>query len=250
MEKARCIEALLADSAALAEAARLGLDAAVPSCPGWSMTHLVQHVGRVHRSVERRVRNRESERHPAADIILPPRAELIGWFEAGVDALAQALAAAEPDMPVWNWSLNANVAAFWWRRMAQETAVHRWDGQAAYARQQPIDADVAVDGVDELLDVFLPISLAEQSPPDLGGTVQLRSTDRPGHWLTTVRAGKLAVRRNQPLDVADTPLVSVSASASDLLLFLWKRLPAAAPAFWVKGDAALLARFAALTDLS
>ena len=134
MEKDRCIAALLADSAALAEAARLGLDAAGPSCPGWSVADLVEHTGRVHRSETRRVRDLESERHSAADIALPTRSELVGWFEAGAEALARVLEAAEPDAPVWNWSVTPNLASFWWRRMAQETAVHRWDGQTAHAR--------------------------------------------------------------------------------------------------------------------
>ena len=45
MEKDRCIAALLADSAALAEAARLGLDAPMPSCPGWSVADLADLDG-------------------------------------------------------------------------------------------------------------------------------------------------------------------------------------------------------------
>jgi hypothetical protein len=109
---------------------------------------------------------------------------------------------------------------------------------------------VAVDGVDEFLEVFLPSSLArQQQPTDLGGTVQLRSTDRPGTWLATVQASQLTVRRNQTLAVADAPLVSLSASASDLLLLVWQRLSASASGIAVGGDTSLLARFAALTDL-
>ena len=249
MDKARCIETLLADSAALARAARLGLDARVPSCPDWNVAELVEHVGRVHRSVTRRVHDLETERRPAADIELPPRSELVGWFESGAQALARVLEAAEPDAPVWNWSLTPRLASFWWRRMAQETAVHRWDAQSAHGQQRPIDADVAADGVDEFLDVFMPTDLAEQPAADLGGTVQLRATDRPNTWLATVGTGVLTVRRDQPPSPGDAPLASVAASASDLLLFLWKRLPGSAPELDVTGDTSLLARFAALTDL-
>src|SRR5688572_12159220 len=100
MEKARCILALRTDSAALAKAARLGLDAPVPSCPGWSVADLVQHTGRVHRAVTRRVQNLEQERRPASDIPLPPLAELVPWFEDGADALGQVLEAAHPDAAV------------------------------------------------------------------------------------------------------------------------------------------------------
>lgn len=249
MDKARCIAALLADSAALAQAARLGLDARVPSCPDWNVAELVEHTGRVHRAVTRRVRDLESERRPAADIALPPRAELIEWFESGAEMLARVLEPAEPNTPVWNWSVTPKLASFWWRRMAQETAVHRWDGQSAHGQQRPIDPDVAVDGVDEFVDVFMPTDLAENPAAELGGTVQLRATDRPNTWLATVHAGVLTVRRDQPPDPTEEPQTIVSGTASDLLLFLWKRLPASAPALTTDGDAALLARFAALTDL-
>jgi uncharacterized protein (TIGR03083 family) len=148
MEKDRCIAALLADSASLAEAARLGLDAAVPSCPGWSVAELVEHTGRVHRSVTRRVQQRETERQSAADIALPPRAELASWFASGAEVLARVLEAAEPDTSIWNWSVGPKVASFWWRRLAQETAVHRWDAQSAHGRE------IETNGEDPLLARF------------------------------------------------------------------------------------------------
>lgn len=249
MERARCISALRADSAALAEAARLGLDPRVPSCPDWSVADLVEHTGRVHRAVTRRVQRLEAERHPASDIPLPPRPDLVRWFEEGAEALGRVLEAAQPDASVWNWSLQPQLASFWWRRMAQETAVHRWDAESAHGRQQPIAADVAVDGVDEFLDVFLPTDLAETPTTDLGGTVKLQSTDRPTSWLVTVRVGELLVRRDQEPTTADRPLATVSAPASDLLLLLWRRVEPSSPGLETTGDAALLARFAALADL-
>jgi uncharacterized protein (TIGR03083 family) len=248
MEKDRCIAALLADSAALAEAARLGLDALVPSCPGWSVADLLEHTGRVHRAVTRRVRDLESERRSAADMVLPPRSELVGWLKSGAEALARVLEAAAPDAPVWNWSVTPKLASFWWRRMTQETAIHRWDGQSAHGRQQPIDPDVAVDGIDEFLAVFLPTDFAETPPADLGGVIYLRCTDRPDAWLATVRGGELIVRRDQLPGAAVAPLVIASASASDLLLFLWRRIPPSAPGITADGDRALLARIVANAD--
>lgn len=249
MEKARCIAALQADSGALAEAARLGLDQSVPACPGWSVADLVQHTGRVHRAVTRRVRDLDTERRPASDIPLPPLPELVSWFEEGVQALAEVLEAVEPDAEVWNWSVGPKLASFWWRRMAQETAVHRWDAQSAHGRQQPITADVAVAGVDEFLDVFLPTDFAEKPAPDLGGAVNLHSVDQQASWLLTVGGGGLLVRRDQQPAATDVPLVTVSASASDLLLLLWRRVGPSDSGLSVSGDAELLARFAALAEL-
>jgi uncharacterized protein (TIGR03083 family) len=248
MDKARCLTAIRADAAAMAEAARLGLDARVPPCPDWSVADLVAHTGRVHRAVTRRVRELDLERRSAADIEIPPPSELADWLTAGAETLIQVLQAAQPDAPVWNWSVTPKLASFWWRRMAQETAVHRWDAQSAHARQQPVEPDLAVDGVDEFLDVFLPTDLAEKPDTELPGTVHLGATDRPTSWTVTVTHGSLTVQRDQP-PAGDAPLATVSASASDLLLLLWRRVSPDAPDVQVGGDAALAVRFLALTEL-
>jgi hypothetical protein len=82
--------------------------------------------------------------------------------------------------------------------MALETAVHRADVESAVGPVTPIDADLALDGIDELLHVML----ADAGIEDVPGPV--------------VGAGRVRV------DIAGT---SVSAGASDLLLWLWGRTP-------------------------
>ena len=62
---------------------------------------------------------------------------LIEWVTASHTAIYTALVDARPEREVWTWTgQNQNVE---WvrRRMAQETAVHRWD--AAHAVGQPDD---------------------------------------------------------------------------------------------------------------
>ncbi len=250
MEKHDLLAAISADSAATAEAARRGVDPTVPACPDWTVAQLIEHLGRVHRSVTRRVRDRETERHRASDIPLPDRSGLIAWFEEGAATLIDVLAGAEADTPVWNWSLGEQQASFWWQRMAQETAVHRWDAQSAHGRTVPIQADLAVDGVDEFLTVFLPIDLADRPDFDLGGAVDLRCTDRPERRLVTVTGGQLRVHANQS-PAPDYPMLgTVAGSASDLLLLLWRRMAPSAPAFTVSGDPALVERFLTFADLA
>lgn len=61
MEKGAYLQCLGADAEALAGAARLGLTAAVPSCPGWSVADLVVHTGAVHRSQANIVATRAQE---------------------------------------------------------------------------------------------------------------------------------------------------------------------------------------------
>jgi hypothetical protein len=102
--------------------------------------------------------------------------------------------------------------------MAQETSMHRWDAEAAAGDSHPIDADLAVDGVDEFLDGFLPRSLRRRPDADLGGSLHLHCTDRPGEWLVRIATGTVDVRR-----VHDKGDAALRGTASDLLLWLWAR---------------------------
>ena len=61
-----------------------------------------------------------------------------------------ALAAADPTAPVWTWVPDQR-AAFWFRRQAQEVAVHRWDAEGAAGTPNVIESTLAADGVDEWL---------------------------------------------------------------------------------------------------
>jgi hypothetical protein len=124
--------------------------------------------------------------------------------------------------------------------MAQETAVHRWDGEVASGQTTPVDRGLAIDGIDEFVDVFLP----EVNPSrDLGhGSIHLHSTDGEGEWLITVDGSEVQVSRGHAKgDVA------VRGSASDLLLVLWRRLPPADVE--VLGDGSVLDRFLAGTAI-
>ena len=96
------------------------------------------------------------------------------------------------------------------RRMAQEAAVHTWDAVGATGDREPIDADLAVDGIDEYIDLFMPVWLRQ--PVDPGPySVSLRASDRPARWWLEVRNGELSTSRGEL--VADA---TVSATASNL----------------------------------
>jgi uncharacterized protein (TIGR03083 family) len=224
-------DVLAGEGAALADAAEGNLERSVASCPGWIVSELVWHTGGVHHFW----REIAERRLPSYDDVVPPeRPEdeaLVAWFRAGVGRLSDVLRAAEPKSPVWTWSPEKKIS-FIQRRMAQETAVHRWDVESATGDVRPIDSRLAVDGVDEFLDFFLP-------QDRLGGGrdfVHLHSNDAAGEWVVTVENGRLDVRRaHERADVA------VRGPASDLLLLLWRRIPPAGVE--VLGDAATLDRF-------
>ena len=241
MEPAVYLEALRSDGAALSRAARGSPSAPVPSCPGWSMADLVAHVGQVHRDKAGIVRAGGSERPPRAEDPTVTGDALLAWYDEGLADLVEVLVAADPDQPTWSWSRRAGDAraAFWLRRMAHETAVHRWDAElAAGSVPAPIGPPaLAADGVDEVVEVWLGDPGATYT--GTAGTVHLHATDAAGEWLLRLGgdAGVQVVRAHEHADVA------LRAAASDLDLVLWGRLPASALA--PMGDATLLEGFLA-----
>lgn len=229
------LAALERDGAAIAAAiGHDGLGAGVPTCPGWTVETLTNHCGRVHRWATAVVRTRATERPE-----FPPRPPVIDhqWFEEGVRELVAALSEAGPEADCWNFLNQPAKARFWFRRMAHETSIHRWDAENARqpAAAQPIDTELALDGIDELVDVAFP---AGYRGGDLGGTIHLHATDSPhGEWLLRTAGGELLVGHDhQKGDVA------VRGAASDLLLWLWGRVPLDGPRLEVFGDRSIAAR--------
>jgi uncharacterized protein (TIGR03083 family) len=220
MDLTTYLDTIRSDGRDLADAARrAGLVAAVPSCPEWDVAGLVRHTGMVHGWVAGMVRSQASERGDFKSVAGPADGQdLVSWFEGGLDVLVDTLAASDAAAPMWTFGWGPSVAAFWFRRMAQETSIHRWDAEAAAGESRPIDADLAVDGVEEFLDGFLPRSLGRRPDADLGGSIHLHATDRPGEWLVRIAPGTVDVRR-----VHDKGDAAVRGTASDLLLWLWGR---------------------------
>ena len=107
------------------------------------------------------------------------------------------------------------------------------------AQPNPIDADLAVDGVDEFLTLFLPAEERRSRGPI--DRVRLVTTDRDAGWTVTVGDGHCEVG----VDQAD---VVARGDAETLLLLLWaRREPSAVQ---IEGDEAVLARFLARSDLT
>ena len=240
MEHAQHVAAIRTESDALATAARAaGVDVPVASCPEWKVIDLLGHVGRIQHWVTRIVQTRpEPPGHNWRQDDPPEPSEAIDWFADGATALADALASVAPDEAVWTWAPD-HQARFWARRMAHEVAVHRWDAQTAVGAPQPIDRELAVDGIQEAFDI-MPARLAANPPSGGGETIHLHCTDGEGEWLLRLTPEGVDVTREHAKgDVA------ARGTASDLLLLVWGRIePDAVDVF---GDAALLARWQDLT---
>jgi uncharacterized protein (TIGR03083 family) len=240
MEVEDYISALRREGRLLGDVAeRADLDAPVPSCPGWTVAELLWHIGDAHDFWGGVVSSRVTDRSQApAAPDRPADAELLAWYRAGLDRLAERLAAADPATPVWTWASQKDVA-FVQRRMALETVVHRVDAElAATGRASPIDPALAVDGVDEFLRFFA--RERAKGAEEVGGSVHLHATDANGEWLVTEAGGDLQVSRGHAKGDA------AGGTASDLLLLLWRRGRGAVE---VHGDQAVLDRLLARADL-
>jgi uncharacterized protein (TIGR03083 family) len=238
MNDAEYLASFARDTEALAAVVEQGLAPTVPACPGWTVGDLAFHVGAVHRFWTRIVAEQLQE-PPEWTPVHPPDEELAGWLRDGVAPLVEAVERTDPATPIWTWSLRRD-AGFVPRRMAQETAVHRWDGEAAVGTPRPIDARLAVDGIEELLELVMPFGAAGYDGPPIDA--HLHSTDIHGEWVVHVDDGTLTVERTH----AKQP-VAIRGTASDLLLLLWRRVPL--DAVEVFGDEPTAHRLISLTDM-
>jgi uncharacterized protein (TIGR03083 family) len=234
-----------------ASAATLDLDTAVPACPRWTVRHLVRHLGYVHRWAARYVAERHTQELPRLDeaVILRqdiPDDGLLDWFRAGHAALVQALDAAGPSLNCWTFLPGAvSPLAFWARRQAHETTVHRVDVQLAAAAGQPdpIPAEVAADGVDELLMGFAGRN-AKRGPlsdPPRGLFVDLTDGYQ---WVGRMGPERAEIARGWPGPAPGPADCTVAGPAADLYLLLWNRRdPGDLPAVELTGDPAVLERW-------
>lgn len=210
-------------------------DGPVPSCPGWTVAQLVGHMGAVFRRIEGVLSRRSLAAAPPAATEFPP--DVLTYFDTGYAELVTTIRDTPPDTPVWNWAPLPKTAAFWPRRAATETAVHRWDLQVAINHPEPIEHELAIQGVHEVFEAWLPAG-RRKGPFDKYGLIKLMDTTGE-EWFVRVRGERLALLDTATL-VPDEhhPQVVAAGHASDILLALMGRVPF--DVLTVEGDAGLL----------
>ncbi len=125
----------------------------VPGCPGWTMADLVSHVAVVYLHKATIMRTGQVPEPWPPEVAGEPLLPLLG--RAYGELMAEFGQRAPAD-PTPTWYDPDQTVAFWIRRMAQETVIHRIDAeQAAGLPVTPARDDLAVDGVDEVLRRFL-----------------------------------------------------------------------------------------------
>jgi uncharacterized protein (TIGR03083 family) len=111
-------------------------DAKVPTCPDWTLLDLAKHVGGVMGFWSHVLA--EGMGRPKPEILEEPGPAPTMWLTTIASALVGELKAAKADTTVWTWDPSDQSAGFAARRMAHETAVHRFDAQIAIGKPQPI----------------------------------------------------------------------------------------------------------------
>ncbi|MBE4735794.1 MULTISPECIES: maleylpyruvate isomerase N-terminal domain-containing protein [Streptomyces] len=239
------------------------LTATVPTCPDWTLEHLLRHIGGALRWVEANVRTRAKEEFPEADVPLyggpegqGDPAALDAWLaESGAMTVA-ALREAGPDAPVWSWGWEHS-AGFWARRMAHELVVHGADAALTVGRAVEVAPEIAADTIDEWLEIveFVQRTMPHDEAAELRGpgrTIHLHATDTPPEadaersdmgvpppegWGRVIELTEDVMRRRRGHEKAT---VALRGPLTEVLLAFYRRMPPDGGELQVLGDRELL----------
>jgi uncharacterized protein (TIGR03083 family) len=191
------LEAIRAAGERILELARREHERPVPQYPGWMMSDLVSHLASIHGRTTSICRDLPTERPTSPR--LPDGEDVLDWFEANLGGMLIALGDADPDTPVWGFWPQSTLG-LWERRMVIETGMHRWDAEQAFGDPGPLTDLVALSGLNEFEDMWLPWL-------GLLPVLELKATDLGRSWVLS----------------SGSPLRTVSGTASDLYLRLMSR---------------------------
>ncbi|MEU9123720.1 maleylpyruvate isomerase family mycothiol-dependent enzyme [Streptomyces sp. NPDC048506] len=192
------------------------LSAPVAHCAPWTLGELAAHLAHGNLRAASAVTERRGDvPSPAAP---DDPAGLLRWFDK---ASATLWAALNTDPTTTAWTFHPpHTVGFWQRRRCLEALVHRWDAQHARGTAGPLDPELAGEGVAEVCDTLAPRQTARGRAAPPSYALRLEATDTGASWTYGPGA----------------PVATLAGTAPDLLLLLWGRIPAGAPAFAWEGD--------------
>ncbi len=130
-----------------------------------------------------------------------------------------AFEAAPADLETWTFLEAPTPLAFWARRQAHETAIHRVDAESAAGGVTGFPPTFAADGIDELLLRFAN-KPGRELPVETPRSMLVRTTDVARSWRITFTPEGFRNRADPHDTGAEVDLVG---AASDLYLALWNR---------------------------
>jgi uncharacterized protein (TIGR03083 family) len=217
LEPERYFALIDSDTERMIEMAERGLAVAVPSCPGWRLSDLVEHQAMVYaHKVRVMADNAWPDPWPPAEL---KDREPVEFLREAKDDLFQEFARHDVTEQTTTFGDDTTIM-FWVRRMALEVAVHRTDAELAHDAVTTVPDDLSVDGIDEILQVMLHGNWAEWGV----------KTEHPVDAAIAVEAGGHRWRCDAHADVvtvvpgsAGTADATVSGSPREVFMWLWGR---------------------------
>jgi uncharacterized protein (TIGR03083 family) len=256
MENSRFLACLKADYRRLRTVVPGHLEERVPTCPDWSVDDLTWHVGMVY------LHKATAMREGAEPENWPPDYDddysALALIDNAYRQLTEEFAAHDSAEASPTWYRPDQTVGFWIRRMAQETVIHRIDAElGAREHVTQVAGDLAADGIDELLRVFVAYFVSErpehfsEALKDSPGHTYLitadATADSPGvSWLVSTAPGQFTVAGGPGgrVDETVTPDVTVGGTPTDVLRWAWNRETPGEPSrVAIGGDSRALAEF-------
>ena len=229
------VNVLQAESSRFGELLAADLRADVPSCPEWTLADLAWHLTEVQHFWATIAGALLDDPGKVDSFERPERdGDLPALFAAQSQALLDAVTTRSPDDACWSWDSNGGTVAWVRRRQAHEALIHRFDAElAARALHAPLDAELAADGVDEILRSMLTgVPDWGTFTPD-GMTARFETIDTGHRWdaqlgrFTGTSPNTGTTHDLDAMELVDVAGASVSATisapAAELDLWLWGR---------------------------
>ncbi|WP_051385700.1 maleylpyruvate isomerase N-terminal domain-containing protein [Actinokineospora inagensis] len=243
MNKRTLVEGIITHAAAIEKIVlELAPDAPIPTCPEWTLTGLVGHLGRINDAALKSLDADPAGTWPP--FVQPPQdwESAFAWWQQRGSEFLERLPDLDPAAPSWVFSPGApRTVEFWLGIMAHEMALHRLDAEYALrGADQPdlltfgYQPDFAADGVHRFLTAMIPSFVSHREPIAVTGTVLVHARDVDRFWLM-----RLVPDRIPEVTVPDSPVdadVVLAGSAEGVYRALWGRPTTAT----TTGDAALL----------
>ncbi|RKE17048.1 maleylpyruvate isomerase family mycothiol-dependent enzyme [Streptomyces sp. TLI_171] len=218
------------------------LDLPVPTCPEWTLSDLVQHIGEGRRRWAATVAAGPdaTSRTPAGgDAVAPQEREaVLAWLAASTELLLAALREAGPDQGCftgWGVTQTPHTAGGVARHQVQEIAVHTYDAQLTVGESAALPVEVALDGVEESLFIA---SFTRSAWPHRPTAFDFHATEGRSWRLTVDGAGARTTRLPASGEAPEAAGLAITGTASDLVLWRYDRIPV--DALRLDGDRELL----------
>ena len=212
------------------QASSAGPDALVETCGEWTMADLTHHLYSVQHFWTHVVSGRPSAGPKTYDRPLRVEVGALKKMKSTTKRLVAALDGVPRSEQAWTWS-DDHTIDFIVRRQVHEALIHSIDGRlAAGSPARPIPAELAADGIDELVNVMMTDTPDEGTFEASGPIVRIGVTEYPAHW--TLQLGRAVVETQRgpaqlpaaELLANETPAdLELVGSGHDLLLWLWGR---------------------------